>query len=95
MANENEIVVRLNTNVMTHQHLYYATLEYYMENNARQKDWKEVPGFVVGNSEDEVVSKGNALAAELDLLDLYALHPAVKKLIASKQLFRKPQDALS
>jgi hypothetical protein len=94
MVNENEIVVRLNPNMMTHQHLFYATLEYYMENNDKQKDWKEVPGFVVGHSKEEVLSKGNALAAKLDNLDLFALHPEVKKLIAQRQLFRKAQDAL-
>jgi hypothetical protein len=94
MANENEIVVRLNPNIMKHEHLFYATLEYYMENNDRQKDWKEVPGFVVGASEEEVQTKGNALAADLDKLDLFALQPEVKKLIADKQLFVKPQNAL-
>jgi len=94
MANENEIVVRLNPNILTHAHLFYATLEYYMEKNDKQKDWKEVPGFVVGQSEEEVQTKGNVLAAQLDKLDLFALQPAVRNLIANKQLFVKPQNAL-
>lgn len=94
MPNENEIVVRLNPTVRAHEHLFYATLEYYMENNDKQKDWKEVPGFVVAPSEEEVISKGNALATELDKLDLFALQPAVRLLIENKQLFRKPENAI-
>ena len=93
MSNENEIVVRVNPNLRQSGQQYFATLEYYMENNPRQKDWREVPGWVGGSSEEEVMSKANALATELDKLDLFALQPAVKNLLASGQLVVKPVAA--
>ncbi len=93
MSNENEIVVRVNPNLRQSGQQVFATLEYYMENNPRQKEWREVPGWVVGSSEEEVMAKANAMAIELDKLDLFALTPAVRELMQSGQLVVKPEAA--
>lgn len=93
MTNENEIVVRVNPNLRVSGQQFFATLEYYMENNPKQQDWRQVPGWVAGTSEEEVMAKANALAVELDKLDLFALQPAVRALMQSGQLVLKPEAA--
>jgi hypothetical protein len=90
MSNENEIVVRVNPSLRSDGGQFFATLEYYMENNPRQQEWREVPGWVPGVTEEEVMAKANAMAVELDKLDLFALKPAVQQLLKSGQLVVKP-----
>lgn len=93
MTNENEIVVRVNPNLRQSGEQFFATLEYYMENNPRQQDWREVPGWVPGASPEEVMQKASAMATELDKLDLFALQPAVRALLQNGQLVVKPEAA--
>lgn len=91
MTNENEIGVRVNPNIQQNGDKYYAMLEYYMENNPKQTEWRQIPGYVVGNDEAEVLSNANAIAAELDKLDLFTVQPAIRSLVESGKMIRKPE----
>lgn len=66
----------------------WAKLEYYMEKNELQKEWRKVPGFVLGSTQEEVMSKAEKIAGDLSDLDIQELKPAVRLLFESNQMVR-------
>ena len=73
----------------------WASLEYYMENNPRQTEWRKVPGVVVGTDQGDVMEKAEAIAKELSNLDIQELQPAIRRLYDSQRLFRRIEDVAS
>jgi hypothetical protein len=72
----------------------WAVLEYYMENNPRQTEWRKVPGVVVGTDGNVAMTKAEAIAKELSNLDIQALQPAIRELYESRRMYRKLEDAM-
>ncbi len=66
----------------------YAVLEYYMEHNPKQTQPRKIPGFVVADSAEEALRKAEAIANELDGLDLSELPAAYRKMYADKRMLR-------
>lgn len=58
----------------------WAMLEYYMENNPRQTEWRRVPGVVTGQDRDEAMRKAETIASELSALEIQDLQAALRKL---------------
>lgn len=67
----------------------WPVLEYYMENNPRQTEWRKVPGFVTGTDKDEAMVNAQAIARELSNLNIQDLQPAVRKLYDAGKMVRK------
>lgn len=66
----------------------YATLEYYMVHNPKQTAPRKIPGYVVADSAGEALSNAEAIANELDGLDLSDLSAACRKLYADNRMLR-------
>lgn len=92
MTNPNAIEVKAKWGANETKSIPCARLEYYMENNPRQKEWRLVPGYIVGADKDDAMRKAEAIAAELSDLDLYELAPATRTLYEQKRMFRTLED---
>ena len=92
MSNPNAIEVKAKFGASEDNGVSWAKLEYYMEANPRQKEWRKVPGVVAAASKDEAMRKAEELAKELSDLDIQELTPATRDLFAAKRMFRRLED---
>jgi len=66
----------------------YARLEYYMVAHPKQKNWKKVPGYATGATEEEAMKNAEAIANELDGLTIKEMAAASRKLLADGRLIK-------
>lgn len=92
MSNPDAIEVKAKWGSIEANGVPWARLEYYMENNVRQKEWRLVPGYVIGADKDQAMRKAEDIAKELSELDIQELAPATRKLYEQKRMFRKLKD---
>ncbi|HNE02079.1 hypothetical protein, partial [Plasticicumulans sp.] len=67
----------------------WATLEYYMENNPRQTEWRRIPGVVTGADKDDAMAKAEAIAVELSDLEIQQLQAAVRRLYEKGRMIKR------
>lgn len=64
----------------------YVRLAYYMQNLPEQKNWKKIPGAVIGNTQDEAWDKAKSIADQLDGLTVFEMGKKVKEFIQNGEM---------
>lgn len=94
MSNLNAIEVEAKWGGTEDSGISWARLEYYMEHNPQQKEWRKIPGFVVGIDKNDVMKRAENLAVELSELDIQDLQSATRKLFDDKRMYKQLADVI-
>ena len=66
----------------------YVRLAYYMQNLDAQKDWKSIPGAIIGDTPEEAMEKAKAISDQLDGLDIKEMGLKVKVLMKNGDMIQ-------
>jgi hypothetical protein len=59
----------------------YVLLSYYMKSLDAQKDWKKVPGAILGETPEEAMNKAKIISSQLNGLTVFEMNAKVRAFI--------------